>query len=109
MTTNQERRNVITGLFRDAMAAPHDRLSAVEAADTLSAITRNATAYSNAHFNPDLTRRYALMAVGWLAIHGWTFPYGAPPVWHDGGCIIMPSDLAADDLADFLFVRDQTP
>lgn len=109
--TNERRREAIAGYFRECMASPRDRQAAVEAADVLCAIVRSGTAYvtGKQQINPLETRRYATMAVGWLAIHGWSFPFDKPPYWSPGGCTIEPSDLAAADLPDFLFHRDRTP
>jgi hypothetical protein len=109
--TNEQRREGIAGYFREAMTVERDRPEAVKAADLLCAAARGGSTYIDGlpQINPLITRRYATMAVGWLAIHGWSFPYGKPPYWSPGGCTIEASDLVQDDLAEFLFHRDRTP
>lgn len=108
--TNEQRRQWAAGLFRKAMSRP-ESFEAQQAVDVLCATARGGSTYigGEPQLNPLYTRRLATMVVGWLAIHGWRFPYGKTPQWDADGCTIQSQDLDASDLAGFLFHRDNTP
>lgn len=77
LRTNGERRRAIYAHYWDAMIDP----DSVDSVVTLRAIAMNDydPKLGRSHVNPAITRRYALMALGQLALQGWEFPEIGPP------------------------------